>query len=70
LQVFKYNLLTIVQDHHKSFLRDLGFDGDFSVNSWHEKFDLESLPDIDSCEFPPKPFVEVVKSAPEMIKVS
>ena len=39
------------------------------VTSWHEDFDVESLPDIDNVDFPPKPFVEVVKSAPEMIKV-
>ena len=68
-QVFKHNLLTIVQDHHKNFLHVKGINLTADVTSWHEDFDVESLPDIDNVDFPLKPFVEVVKSAPEMIKV-
>ena len=69
LQIFKHNLLTIVQDHHREFLSGKGINLTIDVTSWHDNFDVEALPDIDSVDYPPKPFVDVVKSAPEMIKV-
>ena len=40
-----------------------------SVKSWHKDFDLEQLPDIDFEEFPPKPHVDRVTTAQEMIQV-
>ena len=69
-QIFKHNLLTIVQDHHREFLAAKGINLTIDVTSWHDAFDVDALPDIDSLDFPPKPFVEIVNSAPEMIKVS
>ena len=69
VQIFKHNLLTIVEDHHQSFLKDNGIFFNAAVTSWHKDFDVESLPDVDMLDFPPKPHVDKVTTAQEMIQV-
>ena len=69
-QVFKHNLLTIVQDHHEAFLRQNGFPISIAaVAAWHPDFDCDSLPDVDMVDFPTKPYVEKVTTAQGMIQV-
>ena len=63
-------MLSLVTDHHQAFLKANGILIKVSVKAWHKDFDLELLPDIAMMDFPPKPHVDRVTTAQEMIQVS
>merc|ERR1719510_970118 len=71
LKLFNHSLLQIAKDYHKDFLINLGWtekDLEKDVYKWHQKFDIEEhCPEIDTVDFPPKPHVEKMSNAKDMI---
>ena len=68
VKFFNHSLLTIVQDHHQEFLKSLDLDGldNDKIHRWHKDFDVEQhCPDLDTMEFPSKPYVESPERNPQ-----
>jgi len=66
-KMFEYSLLTIVQDHHREFLKSQGIELDNSkITKWDNSFDVNKFcPPIDEFPFPEKPYVESPERNPQ-----
>lgn len=66
-KLFTHSLLTIVQDHHQNFLLSRGIQGvdDTVIHRWDKEFDVNSCPDLDTIDYPPKPLVESPERNPQ-----
>jgi len=72
LKLFNHSLLQIAKDYHQDYLKDLGWTNTElgkEITKWHPKFDVdEHCPEIDTVDFPPKPHVERMSNAKDMIE--
>lgn len=63
LKKFKQNLFNIVKKLHEEFLKSIGI-SDIpleNIKRWHQKFDLENLPEISESELPKAPVDQSIK---------
>lgn len=63
LKKFKLNLFSIVKKLHQEFLNSIGIT-DIpleNIKRWHQKFDLENLPEIGESELPKAPVDQSIK---------
>jgi chromatin licensing and DNA replication factor 1 len=73
VKLFNHALLEIAKEYHKEFLNSINWTkedlGKKEIFKWHPKFDPEEhCPDIDTVDFPPKPHVERISNAKDMIQ--
>lgn len=63
LNQFKANLFNIVKKFHQKFLESIGIEGvPFdNIKRWHQKFDLDSLGEIEEAELPKPPVDDSIK---------
>jgi len=69
--IFNNSLIQLVKDQHRTFLTSLDppiLVDDERLTSWHKDFQLEDCKEIDTVELPPKPKVEKIMSAKEMLE--
>ena len=71
---FQGILYNMLHDQHRSFLRTLippiTEVPDLSITRWHADFDLESVNDVDTTEFPTKPDVIKLHTAKDVFTAS
>jgi len=64
LHHFKCNLFELVKKAHAAFLMSIGIDSTVdltNIRRWHQRFDLDKLPDITESELPRPPTDQAIK---------
>lgn len=71
--VFRNSLIQLVKSHHKTFCSQLNppiLVDNGSIVRFHKDFNVDSCPPVEEAELPPKPEVELVTTAAQILEKS